>query len=86
MARAKSSLALAEPEPFTFANLMTKSFVASIGLGMIVQPERFEGEISADIHTRIAAGLKRAMDAVDSGKATQLLSNWATLTQNLASN
>ena len=46
----------------------------------------FEGDISADIHTRIAAGLKRAMDAVDSGKATQLLSNWATLTQNLASN
>jgi anthranilate phosphoribosyltransferase len=46
----------------------------------------FEGDISADIHTRIAAGLKRAIDAVDSGKATQLLSNWATLTQNLASN
>jgi hypothetical protein len=28
--RAKSRLALAEPEPFTLANLMTKSFVASM--------------------------------------------------------
>jgi anthranilate phosphoribosyltransferase len=44
----------------------------------------FEGDVSADIHTRISAGLKRAIDAVDSGKATELLSKWSTLTQNLA--
>jgi hypothetical protein len=31
-------------------------------------------------------GLKRATDAVDTGKATTLLNQWATLTQNLASN
>ena len=30
MALAKSSLAEAEPEPLTFANLMTKSLIASI--------------------------------------------------------
>jgi len=28
--------------------------------------------------------LERATNAVDSGKATQLLNEWATLTQNLA--
>jgi len=31
MALANSSFALAEPEPFTLANLMTKSLMASIG-------------------------------------------------------
>ena len=46
----------------------------------------FDGDISADIHIRISSGLKRAINAVDSGKATQLLSDWATLTQNLAAN
>jgi anthranilate phosphoribosyltransferase len=44
----------------------------------------FEGDVSADLHARISAGLKRAIDAVDSGKATELLSKWSTLTQNLA--
>ena len=37
---AKSWLALAEPEPLTFANRTTKSFVASIGCGMPVRPGR----------------------------------------------
>jgi hypothetical protein len=32
--RANNSLALADPEPLTFANLTTKSFVALIGCGM----------------------------------------------------
>src|SRR5580692_13206139 len=32
---ANSSLALAEPEPFTLANLTTKSFVATRGLGIL---------------------------------------------------
>src|SRR5690606_37317101 len=34
IARANSSFALAEPEPFTFANLTTKSLTASMRLAM----------------------------------------------------
>ena len=46
----------------------------------------FEGNLELDLHQRLQAGLVRAADAVDSGKATELLKQWATLTQNLASN
>jgi anthranilate phosphoribosyltransferase len=46
----------------------------------------FDGETHIDVHTRIQGGLKRAIEAVDSGGATKLLSNWVTLTQNLATN
>lgn len=45
----------------------------------------FEGDLDSDIHQRLQAGLKRAATAVDTGKATSLLNQWATLTQNLAS-
>jgi hypothetical protein len=38
IARAKSSLALAEPEPFTLANLTTKSLVAVSFCGMEILP------------------------------------------------
>lgn len=46
----------------------------------------FEGDLKSDIHQRLEGALKRATDAVDSGKATALLNQWATLTQNLAAN
>ena len=44
----------------------------------------FEGDLKSDIHQRLQSALLRASEAVDSGKATQLLNQWATLTQNLA--
>lgn len=46
----------------------------------------FEGDLKSDIHERLQTALKRATDAVDTGKASALLNQWATLTQNLASN
>jgi anthranilate phosphoribosyltransferase len=45
----------------------------------------YEGDLTSDIHQRLQAGLKRAADAVDTGKASALLNQWATLTQTLAS-
>src|SRR6185436_10568092 len=45
--RANSSLALAEPEPLTLANLTTKSFAASIGFGIDALLVLIPGEISA---------------------------------------
>ena len=44
----------------------------------------FEGDTQSDVRTRIQSGLNRASEAVDSGSATKLLSDWSTLTQNLA--
>ena len=44
----------------------------------------FEGLLELDLHQRIQNGLSRAIEAVDSGKATKLLNEWATLTQHLA--
>src|SRR5665213_895786 len=44
---AKSVFALAEPEPFTLANLTTKSFVLLIGFDMLARPRSYPGEISA---------------------------------------
>jgi anthranilate phosphoribosyltransferase len=44
----------------------------------------FDGELELDIHQRLQSALVRAIDAVDSGRAARLLSDWATLTQNLA--
>jgi anthranilate phosphoribosyltransferase len=46
----------------------------------------FEGELDSDIHQRLQSALVRAIDAIDSGKATQLLNEWATLTHTLAGN
>src|SRR6266550_2616756 len=42
MERANNSFAEAEPEPFTLANLTTKSFVALIGLDMAAGLGRIE--------------------------------------------
>src|SRR5215475_15065455 len=44
IARANNSLADAEPEPFTLANLTTKSFVALIGLDMAARLRGVEEE------------------------------------------
>jgi anthranilate phosphoribosyltransferase len=44
----------------------------------------FEGDTQSDLRTRIQSGLNRASEAVDSGSAMKLLSDWSTLTQNLA--
>jgi anthranilate phosphoribosyltransferase len=44
----------------------------------------FEGDTQSDLRTRIQSGLNRASEAVDSGSATKLLTDWSTLTQNLA--
>src|SRR3979411_2752671 len=44
MARANNSFAEAEPEPFTLANLTTKSFVALIGLDMTTCLRRIDEE------------------------------------------
>jgi anthranilate phosphoribosyltransferase len=46
----------------------------------------YEGDLKSDIHERLQTALIRATDAVDTGKASALLNQWATLTQNLASN
>src|ERR1700691_1796107 len=47
--RANSSLALADPEPLTLANRMTKSFtlLSELGLGMLVPRESCRSGISA---------------------------------------
>ena len=44
----------------------------------------FEGNFNQDIRTRISEGLVRAKSAVDSGAATDLLSRWAALTQEIS--
>lgn len=44
----------------------------------------FEGDLESDIHKRLEVALTRAIAAVDEGKATALLEQWATLTQDLA--
>ena len=46
----------------------------------------YEGELDLDVHQRLQAGLERAIDAVDAGKASELLTKWVKLTQDLASN
>jgi anthranilate phosphoribosyltransferase len=44
----------------------------------------FEGDQESDIRTRLIAGLARAVQAVDSGAAAQLLDRWAALTQEIS--
>ena len=46
----------------------------------------FDGDTSQSIHERISASLIKAVDAVDSGTATILLSKWVTLSQELSAN
>ncbi len=45
----------------------------------------FEGELDLSIHERISRALPRAIDAIDSGKATELLSKWAALSTEISS-
>lgn len=45
----------------------------------------FEGELDLSLHERIAKALPRAIDAIDSGKATALLSKWAALSTEISS-
>ena len=45
----------------------------------------FEGELDLPIHERIAKALPRAIDAIESGKALDLLDRWAELSTSIAS-
>ena len=46
----------------------------------------FDGEEDLGIHERISKSLTKAITAVDSGAAAELLANWAKLTQQIVSN
>jgi anthranilate phosphoribosyltransferase len=43
----------------------------------------YEARFDLKLHQRMALGISRAVDAIDSGAATQLVSRWAELTQKL---
>ncbi len=43
----------------------------------------YEGRFDLNLHNRMALGVSRAVDAIDSGAATQLVAQWAELTQKL---
>ena len=43
----------------------------------------YEANFDLNLHDRIALGVSRAIDAIDSGAATRLVSKWAELTQKL---
>jgi anthranilate phosphoribosyltransferase len=43
----------------------------------------YEADFDLNLHDRIALGVSRAIDAIDSGAATRLVSKWAELTQKL---
>ena len=45
----------------------------------------FDGELSLSLHERIAKAMPRAIDAIDSGKATALLEKWAALSTEISS-
>jgi anthranilate phosphoribosyltransferase len=44
----------------------------------------FDGEMSQGIHERISNSLEKAITAVDSGAATDLLDRWIVLSQSLS--
>jgi anthranilate phosphoribosyltransferase len=44
----------------------------------------FEGDVDSDIKHRLTRGLERAVQAVDSGAATELLNKWVALTQEIS--
>jgi len=44
----------------------------------------FEGKLDQTVHQRLRAGLLSAIEAVDSGKALDLLNRWAALTQEIS--
>ena len=43
----------------------------------------YEARFDLNLHQRMALGISRAIDAIDSGAATHLVSQWADLTQKL---
>ena len=43
----------------------------------------YEGRVDLNLHDRMALGLSRAIEAIDSGASTQLVAQWAELTQKL---
>jgi anthranilate phosphoribosyltransferase len=43
----------------------------------------YQANFDLNLHDRIALGISRAVDAIDSGAATRLVSKWAELTQKL---
>ena len=43
----------------------------------------YEARFDLNLHQRMALGISRAIDAIDSGAATRLVSQWAELTQKL---
>lgn len=45
----------------------------------------FDGELELSLHERISRALPRAIDAIDSGKATELLLKWAALSTEISS-
>ena len=45
----------------------------------------FDGELNLSLHERIEKSLPRAIDAIDSGKATELLKKWAALSTEISS-
>jgi anthranilate phosphoribosyltransferase len=45
----------------------------------------FDGELDLSLHERIEKSLSRAVDAIDSGKATDLLARWAALSTEISS-
>lgn len=45
----------------------------------------FDGEIELSLHERIAKSMPRAIDAIDSGKAADLLKKWAALSTEISS-
>jgi len=45
----------------------------------------FDGELDLSLHERISKVMPRAIDAIDSGKATDLLSKWAALSTEISS-
>ncbi len=45
----------------------------------------FDGEVELSLHERISKALPRAIDAIDSGRATALLEKWAALSTEISS-
>ena len=43
----------------------------------------YEGRFDVNLHDRMALGISRAVDAIDSGAATHLVAQWSELTQQL---
>jgi len=43
----------------------------------------YEGRVDLNLHDRMALGLSRAIEAIDSGASTRLVARWAELTQKL---